>query len=66
MHGNSVDSLSKLYRKIKSIDSFLDDRSDMSTARVAWSEIRENIERGEYSVRLLCFYQCPALEAQAR
>ncbi|KAE9395908.1 RhoGAP-domain-containing protein [Gymnopus androsaceus JB14] len=42
---NYVDSLSKLYRKIKSIDSFLDDRSDMSTARVAWSEIRENIER---------------------
>ncbi|KAJ4476619.1 hypothetical protein J3R30DRAFT_309536 [Lentinula aciculospora] len=40
-----VESLLKLYRKIKSIDSFLDDRSDMSTARVAWAEIRENIER---------------------
>lgn len=53
MHGNSVDSLSKLYRKIKSIDSFLDDRSDMSTARVAWAEIRENVERGEYLLQCL-------------
>ncbi|KAJ3760577.1 hypothetical protein EV360DRAFT_93483 [Lentinula raphanica] len=40
-----VDSLLKLYRKIKSIDSFLDDRSDMSTARIAWAEVRENVER---------------------
>ncbi|KIK71391.1 hypothetical protein GYMLUDRAFT_254611 [Collybiopsis luxurians FD-317 M1] len=42
---NYVDALLKLYKKLKSIDSFLDDRSDMSTARMAWSEIRENIER---------------------
>ncbi|KAJ4499121.1 hypothetical protein C8R41DRAFT_85507 [Lentinula lateritia] len=42
---NYVESLLKLYKKVKSIDSFLDDRSDMSTARVAWVEIRENIER---------------------
>ncbi|KAJ3714018.1 hypothetical protein DFJ43DRAFT_1104379 [Lentinula guzmanii] len=42
---NYVESLLKLYKKIKSIDSFLDDRSDMSTARVAWAEVRENVER---------------------
>ncbi|KAJ8081909.1 hypothetical protein PM082_007755 [Marasmius tenuissimus] len=40
-----VDSLVKLYRKIKSIDSFLDDRSDLSTTRSAWAEVRENVER---------------------
>uniref|UniRef100_A0A0W0FAQ9 Rho-GAP domain-containing protein n=1 Tax=Moniliophthora roreri TaxID=221103 RepID=A0A0W0FAQ9_MONRR len=40
-----VDSLLKLHRKVKSIDSFLDDRGDLSTARSAWGEVRENLER---------------------
>ena len=43
---DSVDSLLKLHRKTKSIDAFLDDRTDMSTVRRAWSEVRDNIERG--------------------
>ncbi|KAF9243745.1 hypothetical protein BU15DRAFT_71870 [Melanogaster broomeanus] len=34
-----VDSLLKLHRRAKSIDSFLDDRTDMSTARRAWDEL---------------------------
>ncbi|KAF9229718.1 RhoGAP-domain-containing protein [Gyrodon lividus] len=40
-----VDSLLKLHRKVKSIDSFLDDRTDLSTARRTWGEIRDNVER---------------------
>ncbi|KIJ68806.1 hypothetical protein HYDPIDRAFT_107059 [Hydnomerulius pinastri MD-312] len=40
-----VDSLLKLHRKAKSIDSYLDDRTDLSTARRAWSEVRDNVER---------------------
>ncbi|KAG6371594.1 hypothetical protein JVT61DRAFT_9304 [Boletus reticuloceps] len=40
-----VESLLKLHRKIKSIDVFLDDRTDMSTTRRAWAEIRDNLER---------------------
>ncbi|KAL0567794.1 hypothetical protein V5O48_014204 [Marasmius crinis-equi] len=40
-----VESLVKLYKKIKSIDSFLDDRSNLTTTRHAWAEVRENVER---------------------
>ncbi|KAF8446335.1 hypothetical protein L210DRAFT_3610805 [Boletus edulis BED1] len=40
-----VESLLKLHRKIKSIDVFLDDRTDMNTTRRAWAEIRDNLER---------------------
>ncbi|KAF9262724.1 RhoGAP-domain-containing protein [Marasmius fiardii PR-910] len=40
-----VESLVKLYRKIKSLDSFLDDRSDLNSTRSAWSEVRDNVER---------------------
>ncbi|EGO28450.1 hypothetical protein SERLADRAFT_445900 [Serpula lacrymans var. lacrymans S7.9] len=40
-----VDSLLKLHRKVKAIDSFLDDRYDLNTARKAWSEVRDNVER---------------------
>ncbi|KAF5375014.1 hypothetical protein D9758_000090 [Tetrapyrgos nigripes] len=42
---NYVEALIKLHRKIKSIDAFLDDRTDVSTARSAWSEVRDNAER---------------------
>ncbi|KAH7883937.1 hypothetical protein F5I97DRAFT_1930151 [Phlebopus sp. FC_14] len=40
-----VDSLLRLHRKAKSIDTFLDDRTDMITARRAWGEVRDNVER---------------------
>ncbi|KAJ6574742.1 hypothetical protein B0H19DRAFT_1208325 [Mycena capillaripes] len=40
-----VDSLVKLHKKIKSIDAFLDDRSDLSTTRSAWNEVRDNVDR---------------------
>ncbi|CAK5279930.1 unnamed protein product, partial [Mycena citricolor] len=40
-----VDSLIKLHKKIKAVDAFLDDRVDVSTARGAWAEIRDNIDR---------------------
>ncbi|KAI0344118.1 RhoGAP-domain-containing protein [Trametopsis cervina] len=40
-----VDSLQKLHRKYKSIDTWLDDRFDVSTARAAWGEVRDNIDR---------------------
>ncbi|KAJ6604252.1 RhoGAP domain-containing protein [Mycena vulgaris] len=40
-----VDSLSKLHKKIKSIDAFLDDRTDLSTTRSAWNEVRDNVDR---------------------
>ncbi|KAJ7042609.1 hypothetical protein C8F04DRAFT_83781 [Mycena alexandri] len=40
-----VDSLLKLHKKIKTIDAFLDDRSDLSTTRSAWNEVRDNVDR---------------------
>ncbi|KAJ7071476.1 hypothetical protein C8F01DRAFT_1110681 [Mycena amicta] len=40
-----VDSLLKLHKKIKTIDAFLDDRTDLSTTRSAWNEIRDNTDR---------------------
>ncbi|KAF7339971.1 Rho GTPase-activating protein 27 [Mycena venus] len=40
-----VDSLLKLHKKIKSIDAFLDDRTELSTTRSAWNEVRDNVDR---------------------
>ncbi|KAF5336909.1 hypothetical protein D9611_003445 [Ephemerocybe angulata] len=40
-----VESLKRLHRKIRSVDSQLDDRGDLSTVRSAWQEIVENVER---------------------
>ncbi|KAI8983411.1 hypothetical protein BD414DRAFT_81407 [Trametes punicea] len=40
-----VAALLKLHRKSKSVDAFLDDRIDLSTTRVAWNEITDNVER---------------------
>ncbi|KAJ7693690.1 hypothetical protein B0H17DRAFT_1199797 [Mycena rosella] len=40
-----VDSLSKLHKKIKAIDAFLDDRTELSTTRGAWNEVRDNVDR---------------------
>lgn len=46
-HG-SVDSLINLHKKAKAADLLFDDRSELSTTRGAWSEVRENIERGRH------------------
>ncbi|KAF7367212.1 Glucosamine 6-phosphate N-acetyltransferase [Mycena sanguinolenta] len=40
-----IESLLKLHKKIKSIDAFLDDRSELSTTRSAWNEVRDNLDR---------------------
>lgn len=40
-----VGSLLKLYSKVKSIDGGLDDLTELSTARRAWSEVIDNVER---------------------
>ena len=42
----SVASLMKLHRKSKSMDTYLDDRMDINTTRVAWNEVTDNLERG--------------------
>ncbi|CDO72738.1 hypothetical protein BN946_scf184990.g21 [Trametes cinnabarina] len=41
----SVAALLKLHRKAKSVDAFLDDRIDLSTTRVVWNDITDNVER---------------------
>ncbi|KAG2370245.1 hypothetical protein BDR07DRAFT_1386850 [Suillus spraguei] len=40
-----IESLLKLHRKVKSIDNYLDDRTELSTSRRAWNEVRDNVER---------------------
>jgi hypothetical protein len=64
---NSVDSLTKLHRKAKSIDAYLDDRGDLNTARSAWNEIKDNVERGTIPCFKGCFqiFSLPA-ETQTR
>lgn len=42
----SVESLLKLHRKVKSIDNGLDGRTELSSARGAWNEVLDNVERG--------------------
>ncbi|KAF5312338.1 hypothetical protein D9619_002972 [Psilocybe cf. subviscida] len=49
-----VDSLRKLHRKIKTVDATLDDRSDLSTVRSAWSEVVENVDREAQTRHALC------------
>jgi len=44
----SIESMRKLYRKTKLIDIGLDDKGDLTTLRHAWSEVVENLDRGEY------------------
>jgi hypothetical protein len=48
MHFRSVEALQKLYRKLKAIDESLDDKGDLNTLRVVWSEVVENLDRGEH------------------
>ncbi len=40
----SVSGLSRLHRNIRALDNLLDDR-DPSSVRVAWRELRDNVER---------------------
>lgn len=51
-HLLSVDSLLKLHRKTKQIDASIEERGALSTARTAWGEVRDNVERGTY--QLIC------------
>lgn len=44
----SVASLMKLHRKSKALDAYMDDRMELSTTRLAWNEITDNVERGAY------------------
>lgn len=49
----SVESLRRLHAKSRTIDGYLDDRTSQgSTARQAWREIRDNVERGKHSMHL--------------
>lgn len=47
-HFRSVEALQKLYRKLKAVDESLDDKGDLNTLRVVWSEVVENLDRGEH------------------
>ncbi|KAM6498376.1 hypothetical protein JOM56_006324 [Amanita muscaria] len=49
-----IDSLLKLHRKAKQIDTSLDDRGDLSTARSAWGEVRDNVEREAQARQAFC------------
>lgn len=65
VHG-SVSSLHKLHHKIKLIDNSLDGHAELTTARSAWREIVDGIERGKGHSRLLGTSQTCATEAQTR
>lgn len=43
---HSIDSLWKLHQKAKTVDAFFDARIEPNSSRVAWNEIRDNVERG--------------------
>lgn len=65
----SVDSLTKLHRRIKNVDVTLDDRNELSTTRKAWNEVRDNIERGgsvDVSSDVLSLPSPNSTEAQTR
>lgn len=36
----------RLHKKAKSLDTYLDDRSEPSSVRKVWAEIRDGVERG--------------------
>lgn len=40
-----VESLSRLHKKAKAFDIYLDDRRDSTTLRHVWSEVRDGVER---------------------
>jgi hypothetical protein len=43
---HSIDSLWKLHHKATSIDTYFDARIEPDTSRAAWSDVRDNVERG--------------------
>lgn len=43
---HSIDSLYKLHHKTTAIDTYFDARIEPDTSRAAWSEVRDNVERG--------------------
>ncbi|RDB29694.1 Rho GTPase-activating protein 27 [Hypsizygus marmoreus] len=49
-----VESLLKLHKKIRSFDMYLDDRGELSTARSAWNEVRDNVEREAQAREAFC------------
>ncbi|KAG6837886.1 hypothetical protein H0H93_013039 [Arthromyces matolae] len=49
-----VESLLKLHRRIKSFDTYLDDRGELSTTRNAWNEVRDNVEREAQAREAFC------------
>ncbi|KAF9015462.1 hypothetical protein BDQ17DRAFT_1341106 [Cyathus striatus] len=51
---NYVDSLRKLYKRMKSVDASLDERSELSTTRSAWSEVLENVDREAQTRNAFC------------
>lgn len=64
---HSIDSLWKLHHKATAIDTHFDARIEPDTSRAAWSEVRDNVERGtsqynlQQDLRLIS-----VLETQAR
>ncbi|KAF5377182.1 hypothetical protein D9615_006332 [Tricholomella constricta] len=49
-----VESLLKLHRKIKSFDTYLDDRGELNTTRSAWNEVRDSVEREAQAREAFC------------
>lgn len=43
----SIDALLRLHKKTKSVDLQLDERTEPTTIRQAWNEVRDSLERGE-------------------
>ncbi|KZV76944.1 RhoGAP-domain-containing protein [Peniophora sp. CONT] len=42
---NYVDSLIRLHTRTRTIDAYLDDKGDLTTARKAWTELRDGVDR---------------------
>lgn len=47
----SIESLSRLHQKSKAIDTYLDDHVEINSTRRAWSEVRDNVERGVHHIQ---------------
>jgi hypothetical protein len=45
-HSRSIDSLRKLHQHANVVDSSFDPRSEPTTTRAAWDEMRDSLERG--------------------
>ncbi|KAF5356100.1 hypothetical protein D9756_004035 [Leucocoprinus leucothites] len=49
-----IDSLKKLHRKAKATDAYLEEKGELSTARGAWAEVRDNLEREAQARQAFC------------